>query len=350
MVESNIKNDTLISFIIPLYSVKKRDFIRCMDSIYSQNIDNSTFEVICVDDCSPTSETEEIVTKYKYNAITPPNLTFVKHTVNKRQGGARNTAIENAKGRYVFFIDQDDFICKGCIDVMIRAIRQYDGIDLVMFDFVTADEYGNITQEGYYKYKYDNNFELISGREFLSSYETPWGPWLYLYRTAFLQDNHFRFEENVRFEDIDFVMRCTANAKGIIFIPSPAITHTESEYQTSAIGDSSEKIIDFLKLIYRTGLVAQEEFDKGHCDSGKAILQHHLFGYRSQLKTYLWRLRYKNLYDCLTKYPPLLCTDDIVLSFIAKHPQLSTVLLKSATPVLRSAYYFYRLAKRQKKV
>lgn len=350
MVESNIKNNTLISFIIPLYSVTERDFNRCMDSIYSQNIDNSTFEVICVDDCSPTSETEEIVAKYKYNAITPPNLTFVKHIVNKRQGGARNTAIENAKGRYVFFIDQDDFICQGCVDVMINAIRQYNGIDLVMFDFVTADEYGNFTQEGYYKYKYNNNFGLISGREFLSSYETPWGPWLYLYRTAFLQDNHFRFEENVRFEDIDFVMRCTANAKGIIFIPSPAITHTESEYQTSAIGDSREKIIDFLKLIYRTGLVAQEEFDKGHSDSGQAILQHHLFGYKSQLKTYLWRLRYTNLYDCLTKYPPLLCTDDIVLSFIAKHPQLSTVLLKSATPVLRSAYYFYRLAKSHKKL
>lgn len=74
MVESNIKNNTLISFIIPLYSVKERDFNRCMDSIYSQNIDNSTFEVICVDDCSPTSETEEIVTKYKYNAITPPQF------------------------------------------------------------------------------------------------------------------------------------------------------------------------------------------------------------------------------------------------------------------------------------
>lgn len=350
MVESNIKNDTLISFIIPLYSVKERDFIRCMDSIYSQNIDNSTFEVICVDDCSPTSETEEIVTKYKYNAITPPNLTFVKHNVNKRQGGARNTAIENAKGRYVFFIDQDDFICKGCIDVMIRAIRQYDGIDLVMFDFVTADEYGNVTKDGYYKYKYNNNFKLISGRQFLTSHEVPWAPWLYLYRTSFLQDNNVRFEENVRFEDMDFVMRCTANAKGIIFIPSPAIAHTESEYQTSSIGNSPQKIIDSLKLIYRTGLVACDEFDKGHRDSGQAILQHHLFGYKNQLKTYLWRLGYSDLYDSLTKYPPLLCNNDMVLSFIAKHPQLSTVLLKSATPVLRSAYYFYRLAKRQKKV
>lgn len=350
MIETNTNNDTLISFIIPLYSVKERDFNRCMDSIYSQNIDNSTFEVICVDDCSPTSETEEIVTKYKYNAITPPNLTFVKHTVNKRQGGARNTAIENAKGRYVFFIDQDDFICQGCVDLMINAIRKYNDIDLAMFDFVTADEYGNVTKDGYYKYKYNNNFSLISGRQFLTSHEAPWGPWLYLYRTAFLQDNHFRFEENVRFEDIDFVMRCTANAKEITFIPSPAITHTESEYQTSAIGNSPEKIIDFLKLIYRTGIVAQEEFDKGHRDSGQAILQHHLFGYKNQLKTYLWRLGYSDLYDSLTKYPPLLCNNDMVLSFIANHPRLSTILLKGATPALRSVYYFYRLAKSHKKV
>lgn len=70
------------SIIIPAYNVE--DYItRCIRSACEQDFNRTDFEVICVDDCS-TDRTPEILSKLaaKYS-----NLTVVRHSVNKRQGG-----------------------------------------------------------------------------------------------------------------------------------------------------------------------------------------------------------------------------------------------------------------------
>ncbi|MCI9285232.1 MAG: glycosyltransferase family 2 protein [Muribaculaceae bacterium] len=107
----------LISFVIPLYQVKKKDFLRCLDSIYRQATQYDKFEVICVDDCSPDADTSIYVSEYKINGIAPSNLFLVRHDINKRQGGARNTAIKVSNGDFVFLIDQDDFLYDGAIEI-----------------------------------------------------------------------------------------------------------------------------------------------------------------------------------------------------------------------------------------
>lgn len=45
--------------------------------------------------------------KIQYNP--PPSLRIIRHNINKRQGGARNTGLQNAKGEYVIFLDSDDY-------------------------------------------------------------------------------------------------------------------------------------------------------------------------------------------------------------------------------------------------
>ena len=85
-----------ISFILPVYGVEKY-ISECLDSIYSQDMPESDYEVICVDDCSP-DRSNEIIRQYqqKHN-----NLILIEHKINKMSGGARNTGIRNAKGEYV---------------------------------------------------------------------------------------------------------------------------------------------------------------------------------------------------------------------------------------------------------
>ena len=110
-----------ISLIIPFYSVER--FIRqCLDSVFRQNIPEAEYEVICVNDCSP-DQSESIVLEFQ-NAHT--NLHLVRHETNKKLGAARNTGLKAAKGKYVWFIDSDDFIKENCLKDILRTCENED--------------------------------------------------------------------------------------------------------------------------------------------------------------------------------------------------------------------------------
>lgn len=74
------------SFIIPVYN-GAGVVEHALDSIYSQGLSLEDFEVICVDDCSPTLDTYNALNNYVYHDVHPNNLHVIRHTVNKRQGG-----------------------------------------------------------------------------------------------------------------------------------------------------------------------------------------------------------------------------------------------------------------------
>ena len=78
----------LFSIIIPAYNVER--YIECcVRSVCGQRFDKSQFEVIVVDDCS-TDSTLQLLAKLQ-NEYT--NLIVIKHEINKRQGGGRNTGL-----------------------------------------------------------------------------------------------------------------------------------------------------------------------------------------------------------------------------------------------------------------
>lgn len=87
------------SIIIPVYNGEQ--YIKnCLDSIYRQGLGDDVFEVICVNDCS-TDNTAQVISEYgKFHQ----NLRLINHETNRRQGGARNTAVKVAKGKYILII------------------------------------------------------------------------------------------------------------------------------------------------------------------------------------------------------------------------------------------------------
>ncbi len=330
-----------ISFIIPLYEVRRVDLHRCLDSVFSQSIPGNEYEVICVDDCSPSQKTSIFTQQYEYQEITPPQLSLIRHTENKRQGGARNTAIKVAKGDYIFFIDQDDWLIDGCVAKMLNAIRDFPNYDLIMFDSAIGNENGDVVSTGHYTAV--NKTGTMTGTDFLCAQEVPWTPWHYMYRRKFLIDNNYRFEEKVRFEDKDFVMRCTANARKMVFLPETAIVHTVSDNEQSAIGNDKYKIIDILKIAYRTGQVAREEYAKGNNKAGDAIMGHQDFSYKSLMKKFLWRLQLCDLTTVLKAYPPTTNQKSpTLLQLTANHPVVISLLLWMASPLMYTIYYLYK--------
>ena len=91
------------SVIIPMHNAGEL-IEKCLYSVYAQDLEEEDFEIIVVDDCS-TDNSVEIATTYAENHA---NTTLLLHKENKRQGGARNTAMRAARGKYFAFMDSDD--------------------------------------------------------------------------------------------------------------------------------------------------------------------------------------------------------------------------------------------------
>ena len=106
-----------LSIIIPVYGIENY-ISRCLDSVFSINLPEGEYEVICVDDCSK-DKSSTIIERYQ---LKHGNLRLIHHAENKRQGGARNTGVTNAQGDFVIFVDGDDRIPKydisGVLDYM----------------------------------------------------------------------------------------------------------------------------------------------------------------------------------------------------------------------------------------
>lgn len=100
----------LISIVVPVYKVEKY-LHRCIDSILSQTYKN--FELILVDDGSPDG-CPSICDEY---AILYENITVI-HKENMGVSAARNSGIEIARGKYITFIDSDDFVHESFLEVL----------------------------------------------------------------------------------------------------------------------------------------------------------------------------------------------------------------------------------------
>lgn len=108
----------IISIIIPVYNVE--EFIsKCIESILSQTFKN--FELILVNDGS-TDRCGEICDEYARK----DKRIHVIHKANGGQSTARNVALDIAKGKYIGFVDGDDYIASDMYEQLYDAMVSYD--------------------------------------------------------------------------------------------------------------------------------------------------------------------------------------------------------------------------------
>lgn len=107
----------------------------CLDSAL-RNIANKDGEIICVDDCS-TDDTIAVLESYaeKYGSIK-----IVKHSENSGCNEARRSGVQAASGDYVLFVDPDDRLTDGAVDVIINKLAESE-VDVLFFDFKFADSF-----------------------------------------------------------------------------------------------------------------------------------------------------------------------------------------------------------------
>lgn len=108
----------LISVIIPVYNTGKY-LNKCFDSVINQTYKN--IEIILINDGS-TDNSDSICLEYKNK---DSRIVYIKKE-NEGVSKARNTALDIVKGKYIAFVDSDDFIEEDYIEKMINAIRKND--------------------------------------------------------------------------------------------------------------------------------------------------------------------------------------------------------------------------------
>ncbi len=197
-----------LSIIVPVYNVEK--FLeRCLDSILSQTLQD--IEVICVDDCSP-DRSIEILRKYE---SLHSRVKVLQHAQNKRQGGARNTAMDIATGEYIGFIDSDDYIDFDFYQKLYDAAKENDA-DMAITGIVKHRKQTSRTVISFdglkcYEEKNEKFRACCCPPEF--------HPVNKIYRRSMLEQNNIRFQEKVMFEDVDFVAKCIFHANKVVTVP-----------------------------------------------------------------------------------------------------------------------------------
>lgn len=333
-----------LSIIIPVYN-GAATIGRCLDSIYSQGLEESQYEVICVDDCSTDPSSVTAIENYRYQNNHPSNLILIIHEVNKRQGGARNTGIHNARGKWILFIDADDFFINESIKRLLEVVEIHSHLDLVMFDFATGN--GVVyTQESHYT---GLSEDIMTGQEFIQCQPVPWIVCCCIYNREHLLNSGILFVENIRFEDADFVIKYIARSRYVCFAPIRVFYYVLHTAQTSDIGNNKEKMDNLLKLEHRIAIAAENE-RQIDVKTGQTIMKHAILHRYAALKRYLWRLPYNDIKALLKENHYSIKTGDAFVDFTNRNITVTAIALSVLAPLLHIAAALKRFAKGKKSV
>ena len=243
-----------ISIIIPFYNSEEY-LERTLKSIYKQSVDESNFEVICIDDCSKDSSSQ-IVKDFqkKYS-----NLHLFSHIENKKQGAARNLGLTKAKGEFVWFVDADDFIENKVLNKLLLKLEEYSP-DILQFNASKVYE-DQTKDEGQF---WDKEIFGITGIEYLEfemneKYANRIvAVWSKVFKKEFLIDNNLFFKEGVFWEDVSFTLESFIKANRIAYIPLNAYNYVltqgsdmRSRYDGRKIADSIRFCIDVTLAVHQ---------------------------------------------------------------------------------------------------
>ena len=166
----------------------------CMESLLAQTL--LEFEIIAVDDCS-TDDSWRILQEYERKH--PDKVRSIRHEVNKKQGGARNTGLECATGEWVGFIDSDDWIAPQMYEKLLEKAKE-TGADVVGCDYNLTSHHG--MQVG--KIVQNNTLEqtgVLDEKKYASLLMRAGSMVIKVYRREVIEKYHLRFPENTFYED-----------------------------------------------------------------------------------------------------------------------------------------------------
>lgn len=202
-----------LSVVIPVHNVSK--FLpKCLDSLMYQTLIPD--EIIAVDDGS-TDQSPFILAEY---AKKMPNLRIIQ----QENGGisvARNTGLALARGKWLAFVDSDDFLDSEAFSIMVSAAEAND-LDITIsnawyyFEDRSPERciYLDVVNEG-----------VMTGEEWLcrrlEQGQLAHMVWMHIYRRSMLEEKKIQFVPNLIHEDVVWTTDVLLSVRRVKYIPQP---------------------------------------------------------------------------------------------------------------------------------
>lgn len=196
-----------VSIIIPIYNTA-RFLPQCLSSAATQTYKN--LEILCIDDGS-TDESAKIIKKY---CQTDPRFIYIQK-VHTNAGDTRNLGLKHITGKYVAFLDSDDFLEQ---DIIYNAVKtaEKDESDIVVYLYKLFDnnrnKSGKKTWGIHTQTKKTFNINTLTKNKFTFTNIAVWNK---LYRADFLKQNNLYFQSYTCLNDMFFGLASIALADRI---------------------------------------------------------------------------------------------------------------------------------------
>jgi len=176
-----------VSIIVPAYNVEKY-IEKCLNSAISQTLKD--IEIICINDGS-TDNTLQIINK----TADYDDRIYVINKPNSGYGHSMNLGIEHARGKYVVFLESDDFIAADMCEKMYQTCEKYQ-LEILKSDFYEFIEDNNIIYKKYHMVSEYNNYNTVldphtNTELFFASMYT----WTCMYNREYINKHNIRHNE-----------------------------------------------------------------------------------------------------------------------------------------------------------
>jgi glycosyltransferase involved in cell wall biosynthesis len=237
-------NNPALSLIVTVYN-KEKWLQGTIDSLLSQTLRD--IEIILIDDGS-TDHSPRICD----DCAKKDSRVNVFHQTNKGLGRARNRGLELAAGKYVLFIDADDWIAGNTCEKLYDKSRA-ESLDVLFFGVTGFIERTNTYRtyddfSGFPSRIFNETLCYKDNAIFNHLFTMNHTAWSKLFNRDFLIRNHLTFAENLIFEDAEFFFRFIFKAKKIGFMPDGLYFYRQN-ISDSIIESKDKRYFDILKVL-----------------------------------------------------------------------------------------------------
>lgn len=229
-----MKND-LISIIIPVYKVEKY-LEKCIESVLKQTYTN--LQIILVDDGSPDN-CGKICDEYAKK----DSRIEVIHKANGGLSDARNVGISKAKGRYIGFVDSDDYIKENMYEILLNLIKKYDADVSIcnLYDVIDGNEYIRNKENGIREYSRLDILKEVLLDKNIQSYA-----WNKLYKKELFDE--VKYPIGKKYEDIGTTFYIFEKCNKIVVTSEPEYYYLKrSDSLVNNVTEST--VFDYMELI-----------------------------------------------------------------------------------------------------
>lgn len=246
----------LVTIVVPVYNVEP--YIKtCLESIASQSY-SDPIECVIVDDCG-TDDSMRIVERFieEYNGTV--DFRIVSHEQNKGISCARNTGLQESNGRYVIFIDSDDWISNDCVEKLTAPLKNH-AVDYVVGNYQVVG-----SQKSFAPLRLSQG--LYEGHSFITAHfmDVYLMPWNKLCRKNYLLDNDIYFPAGLIREDPVWHMLMSFKADSIYVIQDITYLYRVRENSIMTEDDESRNLRHRDAIV--KGLQYVNDYARSHCDS-----------------------------------------------------------------------------------